>query len=112
MKIALHQSSGTPGDVAANLEAVRRAAAEAAAAGARLVVFPETFVTGYNIGTELMHALAEPADGPVVGELRKIAAGCGIALVCGYPELGGPGAVFNSAVLVDRAGEVLLNYRK
>ncbi len=65
MRIALAQSAGTPGDVAANLEAVRRLAAEAAGGGARLVVFPEMFVTGYNIGRERIAELAEsppPAD--------------------------------------------------
>jgi predicted amidohydrolase len=112
MRIALVQAAGIPGDVAANLAAVRRAAAEAVAAGARFVVFPEAFVTGYNIGPELTGALAEPADGPIARELRTIAAGAGLALLCGYPELAGDWDVFNSALLVERDGTVLLNYRK
>ena len=111
MRIALFQAAGTPGDVAANLDAVRRAAREAADGGARLVVFPEAFVTGYNVGAELLLALAEPADGAHVRALREIAAGTGIAVLCGYAELEGD-AVFNSAVLIDREGTVLLNYRK
>jgi predicted amidohydrolase len=111
VRVALFQAAGTPGDVAANLAAIDRAAHEAAEAGARLVVFPEAFVSGYNIGPELMLALAEPADGSYVHRMREIAAGAGIALLCGYPELEGD-AVFNSAVLIARDGSVVLNYRK
>ena len=111
MRIALLQAAGTPGDVPATHGKVRRAAHEAAEAGARLIVFPEAFVTGYNIGAELLLALAEPSDGAHVRALREIAAGAGIAVLCGYPELDGD-EVYNSAVLADRDGSVLLHYRK
>ncbi|CAA9501843.1 MAG: 5-aminopentanamidase [uncultured Solirubrobacteraceae bacterium] len=111
MKVALLQAAGVPGDVAANLAAIRRAAHEAADGGARLIVFPEAFVTGYNIGAEMLLALAEPAGGEHVRALRTIAAEAGIAVLCGLPELDGD-SVFNSAVLIDRDGEVLLAYRK
>jgi predicted amidohydrolase len=111
MRVALLQAAGTPGDVTANLAAVRRAAHAAAAGGARLLVTPETFLTGYDVGAATLLALAEPADGPQVRALREIAAGAGIAIVCGYAELEGD-AVFNSAVLVDREGRTRLSYRK
>ena len=111
MRVALFQAAGVPGDVAANLAAIRRAAHEAAEGRARLIVFPEAFVTGYNIGPELLLALAEPADGAQVRELRTIAAEAGVAILVGYAELEGD-AVFNSAVLIERDGAVLLNYRK
>ena len=111
MRVALFQAAGTPGDVAANLAAVRRAAHEAADGGARLIIFPEAFITGYNIGPELLLALAEPVDGAQVRELRTIAAEAGVAILVGYAELDDH-HVFNSAVLIDRDGEVLLNYRK
>ena len=110
MRLAVCQASGTPGDVAANLRAVRRSALEAAAAGAELVVFPEAFLTGYNIGARLAE-LAEPADGPSLTALRAIAAEAGIALLCGYPERSGR-TVYNAAVLVGVGGEPLLGYRK
>jgi 5-aminopentanamidase len=110
MKIALFQAGGTPADVAANLASVARAAADAADAGASLVVFPEAFLTGYNIG-ERSRELAEPLDGPSPTALRRIAREAGIAVVCGYCERAGE-EVHNAAVLVDRDGEVLVNYRK
>ncbi len=110
MKIALFQSRGVPGNVAANLAAIRRAATDAAAAGARLIVFPEAFLTGYNIGG-LVRDLAEPEDGPSLLELRRIAADAGIAILCGYCERDGE-RIYNAAALLDRHGEPRLNYRK
>jgi predicted amidohydrolase len=96
--------------VAANLLAVREAAGRAAAQGADLVVFPEAFITGYNIG-ERLGELAEPADGPSVTALREIASEAGVAVLCGYPERDGP-LVHNAAVPVDARGEPILGYRK
>ena len=112
MRIALAQSAGTPGDVAANLAAVRRLSADAAAAGARLVVFPEAFLTGYNIGPERSAELAEPVDGPGVAALAATARETSVAILCGYVERAPDGAVHNSAVLVDAAGATLANARK
>ncbi|MFP3822297.1 nitrilase-related carbon-nitrogen hydrolase, partial [Bacillus sp. SIMBA_008] len=53
LTIAGLQHHGTPGDVDANLAVVAAAAGEAAARGARILVTPEMFVTGYNIGDRL-----------------------------------------------------------
>ena len=47
MKIALAQINTTVGDLAGNVDRMIRAAREAAAAGAEVVVFPELSVTGY-----------------------------------------------------------------
>jgi 5-aminopentanamidase len=110
MKLALAQRRGTLGDVAANLAEIRRIAGEAAEAGAHVVVFPEAFLTGYNLG-ERVAALAEPQDGPSLAELRAIASEQSVAVLCGYYERAGD-EVFNSALLVDRDGTVLLNHRK
>ena len=111
MRIAVLQAAGSPGDPAANLATVRRFALTAAEGGARLIVCPEAFVTGYNIGPERVAELAEPADGEAVGALAAIAAEAGVAVACGYCERDGD-AVYNAAVLVDRDGRVLLHYRK
>ena len=47
LTIALAQCNPTVGDVGGNLARARAARAEAAAAGAELVVFSETFLSGY-----------------------------------------------------------------
>ncbi len=64
MKIAVCQAEGVNGDVAKAIDLVRSQAEVAASRGASLVVFPEMFLTGYNIG-ETAFKLAEPVDGPL-----------------------------------------------
>ncbi|MEJ5944584.1 NAD+ synthase [Pseudokineococcus basanitobsidens] len=49
LRLALAQVGTTVGDLAANAARVRRAAAEAAAAGADLLVLPELALTGYPV---------------------------------------------------------------
>ncbi|MFH8367140.1 carbon-nitrogen hydrolase family protein [Streptomyces sp. NPDC018031] len=110
LRTALLQSSGHPGDVAANLAALGEAAATAAAAGARLLVTSEMFLTGYAIG-DGVHRLAEAADGPGARAVAAIAAEHGIAVLYGYPERDGA-AVYNAAQLIGPDGGRLTGYRK
>ncbi len=112
MRIALAQSAGTPGDVAANLAAIERLTGQAAAGGARLVVFPEAFVTGYNVGPERAAELAEPVDGPSVAAIAALARASGTAILTGYVERTAEGTIHNSAVLVDADGTTRANARK
>jgi 5-aminopentanamidase len=112
MRVAIHQCEPRPGDVAANLERLGRAAAQAATAGADLLVCPEMVLTGYNIGREAVARLAEPRDGGAAQAIREIAREHGLAIVYGYPERGDDGRVFNAAQLVGAGGEALANYRK
>lgn len=109
MRIAALQMRAAAGDPVANLARIERAAGEAAAAGAAVLVAPELAVTGYGAG-EAIRALAEGADGPLVDRLAAIAAGAGIAIVCGIAERVGED-VYNSALLVDGSGRQLV-YRK
>jgi predicted amidohydrolase len=111
VRIALLQSSGRLRDVSANLAELAGAAAEAAAAGADLLIAPELFLTGYAIGADV-RALAEPVDGPSTGQVGRTAARNGIAVAYGYPELAPGGHLHNAAVIVGADGGVLANYRK
>ncbi|MFI6108798.1 carbon-nitrogen hydrolase family protein [Streptomyces sp. NPDC051310] len=110
MRTALLQSSGQPGDVAANLKVLDQAAARAAATGAALLVAPEMFLTGYAIGEDVAR-LAEPADGDSADAVADIAERHGLAVAYGYPERDGE-AVYNSAQLIGPDGTRLLSYRK
>ncbi|MCW2723152.1 MAG: putative hydrolase [Frankiales bacterium] len=111
MRIALHQGPAQPADAEANLDVLAATARSAADGGARLLVFPEMFLTGYNIGPDAVRRLAEPADGPSAQQVARIAQETGIAVLYGYPELVGD-AVYNAAQLVERDGRRLTNYRK
>ncbi|MFJ4965488.1 carbon-nitrogen hydrolase family protein [Streptomyces sp. NPDC088729] len=110
LRTALLQSSGRPGAVAENLKALDEAAARAAAAGARLLVSPELFLSGYAIG-DAVPELAEPADGPGARAVAGIAAHHGLAVLYGYPERDGE-RIFNAAQLIGPDGAPLANYRK
>jgi len=110
MKIALYQGAGKPTKVDENLAIIQRQAASAADRGAALIIFPELFLTGYNIG-QTVQELAEPADGPSSQKTAQIARESGIAILYGYPERLDK-TVYNSALLIDRQGNARVNYRK
>ncbi|WP_213878580.1 carbon-nitrogen hydrolase family protein [Pseudomonas sp. dw_358] len=109
MHIALYQCLPRPLDVAGNLQRLEE---QARAAKADLLVCPEMFLTGYNIGLQAASRLAEPADGPSMQRIAQMAREHDIAILYGYPERGADGQLYNSAQLVDRTGRPLLNYRK
>lgn len=109
MKIAVLQMKAEAGDVAANLARIERAAKEAAASGAGLLIAPELAVTGYGAG-EAFLAVADPAIGSVSESLFRIARENGIAIVAGFAEAAGAD-VFNSALFTDGQGKLSV-YRK
>jgi predicted amidohydrolase len=108
MRLALLQTAGA-GAVADTLELLEAKAAEAAAGGARLLIAPEMFLTGYNIGDRAW-ALAEPADGPSAQRATEIAQRHGLALLYGFPEFHGD-SVYNAVLWVDPEGHRQV-YRK
>ena len=109
MRIALYQCPPLPLDPEANLARLHRQAAEAARRGARLLVGPEMYLSGYNIGREAAQTLAQPDDGPWAQRVAAIAREQGIAILYGYPERGEDGVLYNSAQLIDARGERLGN---
>lgn len=112
MRIAIYQGPAGPGSSEHNLRRLGHWAAEAARQGAHLVVFPEMFLSGYNIGASAAQALAQPPDGELPEAVASIARAQGIAIAYGYPEASEHGAVYNAAQLVDAQGQRLLDYRK
>jgi 5-aminopentanamidase len=112
MRIAIYQGPSEAGSVVRNLGILEARAQEAAGRGARFLICPEMFLSGYNIGLEQAERLAEPADGPALARAATIARESGIALLLGYPERGESGAVYNAVRLIDRDGHGLANYRK
>ena len=112
MKIAIYQGPKAEADPSGNLERLAEVARDASSAGCRLLILPEMFLTGYNIGADAVAGLAEPVDGPSAKRAAAIAKDTGIALLYGYPERGPKHEVFNAAVLIDRDGRTLANHRK
>ncbi len=75
-----------------------------------LVVCPELFMSGYNVGSDL-HNLAEPADGAFARAVADLARQTGTAICYGYPERDDQ-TVYNSALVVSCAGKPVANHRK
>lgn len=110
MRVALYQCPPLPLDVAGNLKRLHHVAHEAG--DADLLVLPEMFLTGYNIGAEAVGALAETQDGPAAQTIAELARNAGLAILYGYPERAEDGQIYNSVQLIDATGQRRCNYRK
>lgn len=112
---ATEHPDGSPDPVAdrrANLAALDDAAEKAAASGARLLITPEMYLIGYNLGADVIAGLAEDRFGPSSQAVTVIAAKHGIAILYGYPERDGDGVVYNAVQLIGGDGASKANYRK
>lgn len=110
--LALLQCESAPGDVSMNLQRLDRACQESAAAGAHLIVTPEMFLTGYNIGRSAAAAFAEAPGGERTTAVGDLARRHKIAIVFGHPERDESGGVGNMAVCVDADGRVVGRHQK
>ncbi|MBC3777300.1 carbon-nitrogen hydrolase family protein [Pseudomonas sp. SWRI99] len=110
MRVAVYQCPPLPLDPVANLHRLHQVAMEAK--GADLLVLPEMFMTGYNIGAEAVSTLAEVYNGEWAQQIGRIAKAAGLATVYGYPERTADGQIYNAVQLIDAHGERLCNYRK
>ncbi len=118
-------------DRAGTLERVAERTAEAAAAGAKLVVFPETFIPAYPSSAwakalagwgepgakeafALLHRESLELPGPDADRLGAIAREHGVWLVIGVNELdpARPGTLYNSLLYYSPDGELALHHRK
>lgn len=111
LTIAVYQCAARDESAEERLDRLDTAAGQAAAAGARLLVTPEVFLSGYGGMPERVHARAEPADGPAARRAAEIARRHGVAIVLGYPEAA-DGVVYNAALCLGPDGSVLANHRK
>lgn len=107
--ISCLQSQGVPGDIAQNLAEVDRAAGQAKADGADLLITPEMFLTGYDCGP-LEPLLRQGYD--LQRCAAEIAVRHQIALLVGLPIQMGDGSIGNSAIFVDDTGNVLGEHTK
>ena len=113
MRIGVFQGPAAGGSKRHMLDAMAAVASNVSAQGARLLVMPELFLTGYNIGAAALADQAEPrGTGASFRAASDIAKAHGIALLYGYPERGADGALYNSASMIGPDGSRLTNYRK
>jgi len=101
LRVASVQFQHHPGDKKANLATIRAFVQQAAAEGARLIVFPECCISGYwhlrNLSRAELTELAEPLPGGPAGEaLMALAREFDITIGAGLVEIDDSGRMFNS----------------
>lgn len=110
MKVAVYQGRSPEGDIDHALATVDKAVSAVAHAGAKMIVFPELFLPGYN-QPELHTSMAQTQSGPWQTALAKITRTHRCGLTIGWAERDGP-AIFNSVSCFDETGKKALHYRK
>ncbi len=123
VRVAAISVESKPGETAGNLDKIGTWCRRAAGEGVQLALFPELSLTGFIPNHPLRdHAawlrealsagrkMAESMTGTAIQELKRIAAGSGLAVSAGMLEDAG-NLLFNTQVLVTPEGEVF-HWRK
>ncbi len=109
VRIAMCQIVCLDGDRRGNLARIENAVAEAAQAGARMACLPETVLYGW-VNPDA-HDRAQPIPGADSESLCEIARRQKVFLCVGLAEKDGDD-LFDSALLIDDTGRILLKHRK
>lgn len=109
-QLALAQTPGELETVRARLDWLVRVLDGLRGTQVDLLVLPELFLTGYNIGPA-MRERAEPADGPGAREIADLARASGIAIHYGYAEQA-DGRLYGAAQCFGPDGARLGSHRK
>lgn len=110
LNLALLQSPADLDGPAARLEWLEARLEELGPASPDLVVLPELFQCGYNVGARL-GAAGEPRDGPFAKAVAELARGQDTAIVYGCAERDGD-VLYNAALAFGRDGRMLGHHRK
>jgi 5-aminopentanamidase len=111
-RIAAAQFNIIEGDKKSNLNKALGYIRSAAESGAKVVLLPEMFLTGYPIGKP-MADLAEPLEGESLQSIKDAASEMNIAVVGSYPEWDKEdNCSYNTAFFIGDDGKVLGKYRK
>jgi len=110
-KVSVYQGLGERCNVAHNIAIIQKTAQDAASLRSNLIVYPELFLTSYDIGHENIRKLAEPQNGPSLKKISEIAKKNHIAIAISYAERFND-KIHNSVALFDSDGSLILNYRK
>lgn len=110
LRLAVVQAPAELDGVAARLGWLAASLSDIVDNGADLVLLPELFACGYNIGTQLEEC-AEPADGGVFQAMSFLAQEHRIAIHYGFVEREA-GVLYNSSLCIGPDGAVLGHHRK
>lgn len=109
-RLAVAQSPADLATTAARIDWLRAALPEISAKKTDLLLLPELFATGYNIGGQIA-ARAEPSSGPTGQTIAALAKAHDIAIHYGFAEADGDD-IFNAAQCFGPDGVLLGAHRK
>ncbi|MEL6671429.1 MAG: carbon-nitrogen hydrolase family protein [Bacteroidota bacterium] len=130
IRVALIQHAPVFLDLQGSLKKARQLLSEAAAGGAELVVFGETWLTGYPAWLDhcpdiamwghgptqevfsMTYEQAVEVPGPVTEELGAMARAAGVGMVMGIHEKIPTGSMYNSVLTFGADGRLLNHHRK
>jgi len=110
LAIAVAQLNSTVGDIAGNVEKVKRARETAAAQGADLVVFPELFIAGYPPEDLVLKPAFQAGCRSAIEALARGTASAGPSLLLGTPWLDG-GKLYNAVALLEGGAITALRFK-
>lgn len=111
-KICLAQLSSTYYDKKKNLEKIERTLSSASSKGAKIILFPEMFLSGYMVWDRLPELIETLYDNTICA-IAKLAKQYKMIIVCGFPEKKNNKELpFNSAFLIDSNGSIIGAYQK
>ena len=109
--IAAVQMSPSSGQVDANLQQAIGMVEQAAQQGAKLIVLPELWKTGYHVTKEEFEQLAETPNGETVRLFQHLAKKWSAVMVVPFAEKEGD-RLYISLSVMEQSGELLATYRK
>lgn len=98
------------GDVNANRDKALAMMKQAVAGGAKLIVLPELWTTGYRL--DRIHELAETDDGPTIKMLRAFAAEHSLEILAGSIAEKRDAGIYNSTFAIGSDGGLIGRYSK
>ena len=109
VKVAICQILVIDSDRAGNFRRIENALVDAKAQGAQISAFPESSILGWE--NPEAHKLAAPIPGEDSKHIQELARKYDMMIAIGLDEKDGE-RLYDSAILVDRAGKLLWKHRK
>lgn len=118
IRLAVFQAErpvGTHEAVHKNIVRLSQAVQEAKSFNAQIVSFPELYVEGYTMSSEVAQRMAEAVNGPSMTRVGEIAEEHNVAIICPYAEREereDGERLYDSIAFFGPDGSLLHNYRK
>ncbi|MBF0277736.1 MAG: carbon-nitrogen hydrolase family protein [SAR324 cluster bacterium] len=110
LQVAIYQYQARSENPGQRLQRLEGALRQLGISGADLLVCPELFLSGYNVGNRIAD-WSEPSSGLFAGKVAELAKRWQTAILYGYPEEEG-GNRYNAAQCIGKDGGRLANHRK